>query len=107
MDKYKFFIVFTVSLIVLLPLTALAQEPPPVKIGFLYPMSGAQAAVGREALRGAQIAADMVNESGGIWNRRKIEFVIGDGKALHGGEGKGYSRRLRKRPRLCGSSCGE
>jgi branched-chain amino acid transport system substrate-binding protein len=60
------------------PLLATSQEPPPVKIGFLYPMTGPQAAVGREALRGAQIAADMVNESGGIWNRRKIEFVVGD-----------------------------
>jgi branched-chain amino acid transport system substrate-binding protein len=65
-------------LLVLTPLAGFAQEPAPVKIGLLYPMSGPQAAVGREALRGAQIAADQVNESGGIWNRRKIEFVIGD-----------------------------
>ena len=78
MEKHKFAILLVASLLVFLPLAAVGQELPPVKIGFLYPMSGAQAAVGREALRGAQIAADMVNESGGIWNRRKIEFVIGD-----------------------------
>lgn len=78
MKKSKVVGIAIVFVLLCIPLLATAQEPPPVKIGFLYPMTGPQAAVGREALRGAQIAADMVNESGGIWNRRKIEFVIGD-----------------------------
>jgi len=55
MEKHKFAILFVASLLVFLPLAAVGQEPPPVKIGLLYPMSGAQAAVGREALRGAQL----------------------------------------------------
>ncbi len=60
------------------PLATAAAEPLPVRIGFLYPLTGKMSAVGREALRGAQIAADQVNEMGGIWKGRKIELVTGD-----------------------------
>ena len=78
MKESKLIGIAIVCVLLCTPLWATAQESPPVKIGFLYPMTGPQAAVGREALRGAQIAADIVNENGGIWNRRKIEFVVGD-----------------------------
>jgi branched-chain amino acid transport system substrate-binding protein len=59
-------------------ISAFGAEPDPVRIGVLYPLTGKMSAVGREALRAVQIAADQVNENGGIWNGRKIELVTGD-----------------------------
>ena len=78
MGTGKLAVAFFFSLLVLLPLQALPSELPPVKIGVLYPLTGKMSAVGREALRGAQIAADQVNEHGGIWGGRRIVLVTGD-----------------------------
>ena len=78
MGAGKLAVAFFLSILVLLPLQVLPSELPPVKIGVLYPLTGKMSAVGREALRGAQIAADQVNEHGGIWGGRKIVLVTGD-----------------------------
>jgi branched-chain amino acid transport system substrate-binding protein len=78
MKKYTLGVVVLILVSLLLPLCAVAKERPPVRIGLLYPITGGMAAVGREGLRAAEIAADMVNERGGIWNGRKIELVTGD-----------------------------
>lgn len=69
-----------VALAIVFPVTPIAasQEREPVRIGVLYPLTGPQSAVGRECLRGIQIAANMVNDWGGIWNGRKIELITGD-----------------------------
>jgi branched-chain amino acid transport system substrate-binding protein len=49
-----------------------------VKIGVILPLTGPQAPIGREVLRGIEIATDMINEKGGIWNGQKINLVTGD-----------------------------
>jgi branched-chain amino acid transport system substrate-binding protein len=54
---------------------ASAQEP--IRIGALYPLSGALALLGNENMEGARVAVEMINEKGGI-NGRKVEMVTGD-----------------------------
>ncbi|MBW1699229.1 MAG: ABC transporter substrate-binding protein [Deltaproteobacteria bacterium] len=78
MKKSSFIIGLMIITLFSLSSLLFAAEPPPVRIGFLYPLTGKMSAVGREALRGAQIAVDQVNEKGGIWNGRKIELVTAD-----------------------------
>jgi len=48
-----------------------------VKIGALFPFTGTLALLGNESFNGADIAADIVNEKGGLWGK-KIEWVKGD-----------------------------
>jgi branched-chain amino acid transport system substrate-binding protein len=78
MKKNTFIASVLVLMLLFSTFAASAAEQPPVRIGFLYPLTGKMSAVGREALRGAQIAVDQVNEMGGIWNGRKLELVTGD-----------------------------
>jgi branched-chain amino acid transport system substrate-binding protein len=47
------------------------------KIGALYPLSGNLAVLGNEALMGAEIAAEMVNEAGGF-DGKKFEIIKTD-----------------------------
>ncbi len=44
------------------------------------PLSGAAATYGQELQRGAEYAADLINQRGGILNGRKIELVFEDEK---------------------------
>ena len=63
--------------------TALAQgQPPPrvVRIGCLVALTGAQEVIGRPILDGAMIAADQVNEAGGLLGR-PVEIVPFDTRA--------------------------
>jgi branched-chain amino acid transport system substrate-binding protein len=57
---------------------ALAADP--VKIGLALPLSGAAATYGQDLQRGAEYAADLINQRGGILNGRKIELVYEDEK---------------------------
>ncbi len=72
--------------IVLMLLTAAACAPQaqtntgPVKIGLSVPLSGASSDPGEQISRGARLAADLVNKSGGI-NGRKIELDVQDDAA--------------------------
>ena len=50
-----------------------------IKIGVIGPQTGASAETGQAVANGAKIAADYINENGGI-NGRKIELLIMDGK---------------------------
>jgi len=59
----------------LFPSVASAEK---VRIGALFPFSGPLALLGHETFNGATIAADIVNEKGGIWGKQ-IEWVKGDG----------------------------
>ena len=52
-----------------------AQET--LRIGLLGPLSGPLAKLGQETVIGAQIAAQMTNERGGV-NGRQVEFVTAD-----------------------------
>src|SRR2546423_1085029 len=51
-----------------------------VKIGFNYPQTGPYAAEGLDQWRGAQMAVDEINTSGGIQGRQ-IELLIRDSKS--------------------------
>jgi branched-chain amino acid transport system substrate-binding protein len=59
-------------------LPAAAAEP--VKIGFNYPKTGPYAAEGLDQLRGAEMAVDDINSTGGILGR-KIELLVRDSKS--------------------------
>ncbi|WLH13338.1 branched-chain amino acid ABC transporter substrate-binding protein [Pseudomonas hefeiensis] len=58
-----------------LGVSAFAQAD--IKIGVAGPMTGANAAFGEQYMKGAQAAADAVNEAGGV-NGEKIKLVAGD-----------------------------
>lgn len=49
----------------------------PIRIGVLYPFTGPFAFAGEKSLQGIQIAADMINEKGGVLGRQ-IVLVKGD-----------------------------
>ncbi len=51
----------------------------PIKIGWIGPLTGEVAEIGKDALASAQIATDEVNKEGGI-NGRMLQLVIEDGK---------------------------
>jgi len=60
--------------------TALWAQEGSIKIGASYPLSGSQELVGKQALLGAQIAVDYLNEKGGI-KGRQVELVVRDDAA--------------------------
>lgn len=45
-----------------------AEDPRATRLGFLAPLSGAQASFGQDAIRGAELAAEEINASGGIFD---------------------------------------
>ena len=49
----------------------------PIKIGAMYALSGTNAAIGTNIMRGVDFAVEMINEQGGV-NGRPIEIVRGD-----------------------------
>src|SRR4029079_10593835 len=57
--------------------TAFAQEP--IRIGVLYPLTGAGAVYGVPAMAGHQLAVEELNARGGIMGR-KIESIERDDK---------------------------
>ena len=57
-----------------------AMAADPVKIGLALPLSGAAATYGQDLQRGADYAADLINQRGGILGGRKIELVYEDEK---------------------------
>jgi branched-chain amino acid transport system substrate-binding protein len=57
-----------------------SPKGPPIRFGVLVPLSGAQALLGIQIKRGAEIAAKELNQSGGIMGR-PVELVIRDTKA--------------------------
>ncbi|MBQ7221623.1 MAG: ABC transporter substrate-binding protein [Synergistaceae bacterium] len=56
--------------------SAFAAEPP-IRIGAMYALTGANAAIGTNILRGIDFAVKMINASGGV-NGRMLEVVRGD-----------------------------
>jgi branched-chain amino acid transport system substrate-binding protein len=59
-------------------------DPPPIKIGLLYSLSGLAAVYTKGTVVGHQIAAEEINASGGLLGGRKIEYVIRDDKLKPG-----------------------
>ena len=78
-------------LAVLLTSAAMADEAP-IKIGTIYAMSGGNAAIGENILRGIDFAVAEINAKGGV-NGRMLEVVRGD----HAGDpaqGRSEAERL-------------
>lgn len=50
------------------------SSSPPIRVGTVYPLTGSQEEGGHEEFGGVQLAADLVNEDGGV-NGRPIELV--------------------------------
>jgi len=77
MKRFLFALTFLalVSAIIVWPTAVLAQKP--VKLGFVYIMSGPFATYGEFAKHGAQLAIDEVNKAGGIQGR-KVEAFFED-----------------------------
>jgi branched-chain amino acid transport system substrate-binding protein len=72
------------ALCTLLAATASAAQAPgstaaSVKIGAIYNLSGAQSALDRPSLRGAQLAVKQLNAAGGVLGRQ-VELITYDGK---------------------------
>ena len=79
MKKWSFLAVLAI-VTALLALPAIAGEPAPVKIGAIFPISGANADSGKLNLDGVMLAAKHINDRGGIKSLggAKIEIVSGD-----------------------------
>ncbi len=74
--KFRLFRFIVVSWVfIAIPVTALGQET--IRIGALYPFSGAMALLGTHNFNGVELATTIVNEKGGIQGK-KIVFVKGD-----------------------------
>lgn len=63
-----------------LAVPGVAQQPGPVKIGVIQPLSGPVAASGNYVRMGAEIARDWINGRGGVLGGR-LELVIEDNKS--------------------------
>ncbi len=78
MKKTTFGLFLASLLVFLLCISPAATAAEKVKIGALFPFSGPLALLGQETFNGATVAADSVNEKGGLWGKQ-IEWVKGDG----------------------------
>ncbi len=73
--KVGFFMLLSLAILIAFPLRAAAADT--VRIGMLLPFTGPLALEGKQTWEGFSIAADMVNDRGGLWGK-KIEYVKGD-----------------------------
>ena len=62
------------TMLVTLAATACSRGADPIRVGAIYPLSGSQGPGGVDEYRGVNLAADLVNEDGGVQGRR-IELV--------------------------------
>ncbi|MFG1464937.1 ABC transporter substrate-binding protein [Xanthobacter sp. DSM 24535] len=60
-----------------------AQKPAEVTIGFVLPLSGGSATIGNQTKMGAQVAADQINEAGGIASMggAKLKLIFADSQS--------------------------
>ncbi|MEN6438622.1 MAG: ABC transporter substrate-binding protein [Syntrophobacter sp.] len=75
--KRKWLPVLIVSLMVLMVTGSGLSADKPIKLGFVYIMSGPAATYGQFAKQGADLAIDEINKAGGI-NGRKVEGLFED-----------------------------
>lgn len=76
MQVKKIFNCCVVSLMALLS-SSCTPEPSKIKIGAVLPLTGTFSIYGQQALKGAQLAIDEINESGGVLGRQ-LELIIRD-----------------------------
>jgi branched-chain amino acid transport system substrate-binding protein len=65
-------------------LSACAEKPEPIKLGYIGPLSGDAAAYGVDTLNGVRIAVEEVNKAGGV-NGRPLEIIAEDGMCTGSG----------------------
>ena len=75
--KWKFPAVVCLTILLTAVITAPVMAQKPIKLGFVYIMSGPFAAYGQFAKEGAQLAVDEINKAGGI-NGRQVEAYFED-----------------------------
>jgi len=80
MKRIKILLVISVLVLALgvASLGVMAADKPPVVIGLQAPITGAAAIEGEMAKQSAEIAAQMINEKGGILGGRMIEIMVVD-----------------------------
>lgn len=73
-------ILLTLSMVLTMGISACAATPEPVKLGVLFPYTGAAAAVAEDAQKGIEFAISVINERGGIASLggAQIELYYGD-----------------------------
>lgn len=59
--------------------TGLAAEKEPIKLGFMYPMSGGAALYGQNSAAATELAMDEINKAGGVLGR-PLEMIVRDTK---------------------------
>lgn len=85
-------LLFVVMMIAALAVSAAFADEEPIRIGTIYAMSGGNAAIGENILRGIDFAVAEINAQGGV-NGRMLEVVRGD----HAGDpaqGRSEAERL-------------
>ncbi|MBU4228127.1 ABC transporter substrate-binding protein, partial [bacterium] len=80
MKRIKFLLVISVLVLALgiASLGVMAADKPPVVIGLQAPITGAAAIEGEMAKQSVEIAAQIINEKGGILGGRMIEIRVVD-----------------------------
>ena len=73
----------TLATLLLMAVSAGAQAPPPIRIGFASAMSGPAAITGEGVRWGAMLAVEEINAKGGVMGR-KLEAFFADNKAQPG-----------------------
>jgi len=73
----------TLATLLLIAVSAGAQAPPPIRIGFASAMSGPAAITGEGVRWGATLAVEEINAKGGVMGR-KLEAFFADNKAQPG-----------------------
>ncbi len=83
----RFFAILTLFL-----LMSCSQPTPSIKIGAVLPLSGTFSVYGQQALKGAQLAVEQINQNGGVLGR-PLELVVKDNETDPAKTVK-YSREL-------------
>jgi len=80
MKRIKFLLIVSVLVLTLglASLGVMAADKAPVVIGLQAPITGAAAIEGEMAKQSVEIAAQMINEKGGILGGRMIEIRVAD-----------------------------
>jgi branched-chain amino acid transport system substrate-binding protein len=72
--------------LLLIPAAACGGGPKPIVVGAVYPLEGGQGVGGREELHGMQVAADLVNQDGGV-HGRPIELRLAEADSFDAAPG--------------------
>jgi len=86
-------VLLTILTLITTPAMAQQKKSKPIKIGLLYALSGLAAVYTKGTIIGHEIAADEINEKGGVLGR-KIEFVTRDNKLKPGIAVKEFRRMV-------------